>query len=176
MELWYCEDESGAVVVRSSRRPKTAIAIAPHPDVRILEKIEEQGPADDLPVVTIVINETLRSTVEAADAAAQSAKEAEEAEELAIANKRGRREFGLRIVDIIQIKNENNGITTTQTIAFMQMTEVQNIKLLLESGAIESAKEVLNSLDSAFFSNANVVITATDRDDIVSKIDDYLGL
>lgn len=176
MTLWYCEDESGPVVVKSNRRPSTAIGIAPHYDVRILEKIEEQGPNDEVPTIYIAINETTRAQVEAADAAAASAKQAEIDEENAIQAKKARREFGLRMMDVIQIKNENNGITTAQTIGFMQIAEVQGIKMLLESGALESAKEQLNTLDSTFFNNANVVIDSTDRDDIVSKIDAHLGV
>ena len=43
MKLWYCEDESGALVIRSNRKPKTALAEAPHADVRVLDKTTDEN-------------------------------------------------------------------------------------------------------------------------------------
>ena len=107
--------------------------------------------------------------------AEMEAADALEVEDQKISVKRARREFGLQMVDLIQVKNDEGGITTAQTIAFMTMSEVQAIQGLLSAGAIESAKGQLEALPNSFFDQADIVLTTSDRDDVVAKIDAFLG-
>jgi len=100
---------------------------------------------------------------------------AKEQKEANIAAKSRKRQFGLKMIDLISHKNDANGITETQLLNFMQMQTVKDIKSLLESGSLNTAKNQLNNLGSTFFDDSNVVITASDRDELVSDIEDFLN-
>lgn len=131
--------------------------------------VEETGTVEDGDLVpahyVLAEDPTLAAEVDAQDAA--------DAKAALISAKKVRREQGLEVIDLIQVLNDAKNITVPETVAFMLLPEVQQIKALLESGALESAKDAIIALD---VTQTDIKLDADDKVEIVDKLDEFLGL
>lgn len=106
--------------------------------------------------VDLVLDEELFQRVSLADAAKASEKDA-------VGKMRKRMECGKNIQALVGIKNDKKGLTSEQVKAFAQ--KFSDLKLLLDVGALLTAKEAINDLP------IDDTISQADKDDILAAIE-----
>lgn len=117
---------------------------------------------------TITVNEALKVTIQISDSEADAEAAASKAHELLIDVKLLRLTFSNRFKAEVSVLNDSKSWTVDQTLVFMSDIRVLKIFDLINSGAIESAR------DTILITNLSAYYTEQEISDMVLILTNYL--
>lgn len=127
------------------------------------ERMGEEVDIYEVPAEYTIEIEDITAEIEAREAKAQAEK--------VIQKKLERIEFGKRIIALISISNDAKELSSESLIALMSDPHIQMIKGLLETGAIQTARDAI----AMYQVSEESVFTEEDRTLLLNELDAFLG-
>lgn len=151
-------------------RFEKVVEVKPPLDIEDERWLQIEDVADDNSVLvpTVTIDEPLKATIQAQDSADALQKTIDDAFIAQKSAKRKRREFGMDLFDEIQVINDTKGWTVPQVLTFFANSNIQIIKVALETGGLETARDTMLATDLSSF------YTTQEISDIAAKLTNYL--